>query len=104
PLRTRRSHFMKRCWLFYVASLHRWQDLPLEVVAGLVEVEVASLPLRLSPLRIHVVGTEMLFGRLEAAPEIVVEGQGVRIEPAEVEPLQRLVIGRCRMQAAGGHV
>src|SRR3546814_6191133 len=74
------------------ASLLLGQDLPFEVVPGLVEVQVAAVPLGLAALRVDVVGTEMLLWRLERAVPVLVEGDAPVVQAAEVEPFHRRVV------------
>src|SRR3546814_3862057 len=78
------------------ASLLLGQDLPFEVVPGLVEVQVAAVPLGLAALRVDVVGTEMLLWRLERAVPVLVEGDARSEEhTSELQSLMRISYAVC---------
>src|SRR5574337_311476 len=80
-------------WLLRRDCPFRRKQLPCKVVGPLVVVEVAALPFDFAALVVDVVGAEVGLGRHQRLCVSAVEGDPIRIQAAQVEPLQRSVAG-----------
>src|SRR4029079_14231640 len=68
-------------------------DACLERVVPLVEIEIAAAPFDLPALQVDGFGTEMLLRRRERLAVVVVEGDTIRIEAAEIEQVELRIAG-----------